>query len=45
MRKSIELDSTAIKWLLAAAIDRELLSRGKPQICGTQSWKLKENLL
>lgn len=39
MKKSIELDSTANKWLLAAAIDRNLLSRQKPQIYGTQYWK------
>lgn len=36
MRKSIELDPARDKWLLAAAIDRELLSRSKPQIYGTQ---------
>lgn len=36
MRKAIELDSTINKWLLAAAIDRDLLSRNKPQIYGTQ---------
>ena len=42
MRKSIELDSTANKWLLAAAIDRDLLSRNKPQIYGTQYWKMKD---
>lgn len=41
MRKSIELDSTVNKWLLAAAIDRDLLSRNKPQIYGTQYWKTK----
>jgi len=40
MRKSIELDSTANKWLLAAAIDRNLLSRNKPQIYGTQYQKM-----
>lgn len=40
MRKSIELDSTANKWLLAAAIDRYLLSKGEPQIYGTQYWKM-----
>ncbi len=40
MRKSIELDSTANKWLLAAAIDRDLLSRNKPQIYGTQYHKM-----
>jgi tetratricopeptide (TPR) repeat protein len=38
-RKSIELDSTANKWLLAAAIDRHLLSKGEPQIYGTQYQK------
>lgn len=36
MRKAIKLDSTKNKWLLAAAIDRELMSRNKPQIYGTQ---------
>lgn len=36
MRKAVELDSTISKWLLAAAIDRELMSRNKPQIYGTQ---------
>ena len=36
MRKAIELDTTINKWLLAAAIDRNLLSRNKPQIYGTQ---------
>ena len=41
MRKSIELDSTANKWLLAAAIDRNLLSRGKSQIYGTQYYRKK----
>ena len=40
MRKSIELDSTANKWLLAAAIDRYLLSKEEPQIYGTQYQKL-----
>ncbi len=39
MRKSIELDSTANKWLLAAAIDRHLLSKDEPQIYGTQYHK------
>ena len=39
MRKSIELDSTANKWLLAAAIDRYLLSIDEPQIYGTQYQK------
>ena len=36
MRKAIELDSTINKWLLAAAIDRDLMRKGKPQIYGTQ---------
>ena len=40
MRKRIELDSTASKWLLAAAIDRDLMRRGEPQIYGTQYRKL-----
>jgi tetratricopeptide (TPR) repeat protein len=39
MRKSIELDSTANKWLLAAAIDRYLLSKNESQIYGTQYQK------
>jgi tetratricopeptide (TPR) repeat protein len=30
------LDSSRSKWLLAAAIDRDLMRRGKPQIYGTQ---------
>ena len=47
MQKSIDLDSTADKWLLAAATDRYLLSKDEPQIYGTQyerqhgePWKL-----
>lgn len=36
MRKAIELDTTINKWLLAAAIDRELMSKKLPQIYGTQ---------
>ena len=40
MRKSIDLDSTANKWLLAAAIDRNLLSRDKPQVYGTQYMRM-----
>jgi len=36
MRKSIELDSTVDKWLLAAAIDRDLMRKKRPQIYGTQ---------
>lgn len=40
MRKAIEIDTTINKWLLAAAIDRDLLSRNKPQIYGTQYSKM-----
>ncbi len=36
MKKAIELDSTINKWLLAAAIDRDLQRRGEPQIFGIQ---------
>ncbi len=36
MKKAVSLDATASKWLLAAAIDRELMSRNQPQIYGTQ---------
>lgn len=36
MRKALALDTTLSKWLLAAAIDRELMSRDQPQIYGTQ---------
>lgn len=40
MRKAIELDSTVNKWLLAAAIDRDLMRRNQPQIYGTQFIKM-----
>lgn len=40
MRKAIELDSSINKWLLAAAIDRDLMRRKEPQIYGTQYVKL-----
>ena len=40
MKRAIELDNTISKWLLAAAIDRDLLRRNKPQIYGTQYRKL-----
>lgn len=40
MRKAIELDSNRSKWLLAAAIDRDLMRKGKPQIYGTQYRKM-----
>ena len=36
MRKAVELDPNRRKWLLAAAIDRDLMRRGAPQIYGTQ---------
>src|SRR5690554_5634978 len=36
MKKAIELDPNIDKWLLAAAIDRDLMRRKKPQIYGTQ---------
>lgn len=36
MKKAIELDTTINKWLLAAAIDRDLMRQGKPQSYGTQ---------
>jgi len=50
MRKAIDIDSTINKWLLAAAIDRDLMRRQKPQIYGTQyvknsgetKWRLYE---
>lgn len=49
MKKAIELDSTIDKWLFAATTDRYLLSKGEPQIYGTQflkmgdePWKLAE---
>src|SRR5690242_2709438 len=35
MQKAIELDTTINRWLLAAAIDRDLMRRNKPQIYGT----------
>jgi len=40
MEKSIALDSTANKWLLAAATDRYLRSKGLPQIYGTQYFQM-----
>jgi tetratricopeptide (TPR) repeat protein len=36
MKKAVELDPNTDKWLLAAAIDRDLMRRNKPQIYGTQ---------
>ncbi|MBX2878067.1 MAG: hypothetical protein KTR30_38465 [Saprospiraceae bacterium] len=43
MRKAIELDPTANKWLLAAAIDRDLMRKNKPQIYGTQYRRMGAN--
>ncbi len=40
MQKAVDLDSTRDKWLLAAAIDRDLVGRNKPQIFGTQFLKM-----
>lgn len=39
MQKAVALDSGINKWLLAAAIDRDLMRKGKPQIYGTQFTK------
>jgi tetratricopeptide (TPR) repeat protein len=43
MRKAIKLDTTVNRWLLAAAIDRDLMRRNKPQIYGTQFVKFGAN--
>ena len=43
MRRAIELDSTANKWLLAAAIDRDFMRKDQPQIYGTQYVKSGAN--
>lgn len=43
MRKAIEMDSTVDRWLLAAAIDRDLMRRDKPQIYGTQYIKMGQD--
>jgi len=45
MTKSIELDSTRNKWLLAAISDRYLLSINKAQIYGTQYTRLDNNVV
>ena len=42
MTKAIELDTTIDKWLLAAAIDRDLMRKEQPQIYGTQYVKTKD---
>jgi tetratricopeptide (TPR) repeat protein len=36
IKTALKLDTTISPWLLAATIDRELMSRKKPQIYGTQ---------
>jgi len=41
MKRSLELDSSINKLLLAAAIDRDLMRRGEPQIFGTQYTSVK----
>ena len=43
MKKAIQLDSTINNWLLAAAIDRDLMRRGEPQVYGTQYIKMGTN--
>lgn len=40
METAIEKDSSINKWLYAAATDRYLLSKGEPQIYGTQYLKM-----
>lgn len=40
MEKAIKKDATINKWLFAAATDRYLLSKGEPQIYGTQYQKM-----
>lgn len=42
MKKAIELDPKMDRWLLAAAIDRDLMRKGKPQIYGTQFVRSKD---
>jgi len=42
MKKAVELDPTIDKWLLAAAIDRDLMRKNEPQIFGTQFIKNNE---
>lgn len=43
-KKAIELDSTVNKWWYAAAVDRDLMRRGEPQIYGTQYTVIKDDL-
>lgn len=42
MKEAIELDSTIDKWLFAATTDRYLLSKGEPQIYGTQFFRMRD---
>ena len=42
MTNAIARDTTIDKWLLAAAIDRDLMRRKQPQIYGTQYVKMKD---
>ena len=42
MKKAIEKDTAINKWLFAAATDRYLLSKGEPQIYGTQYQKMED---
>lgn len=43
IQKSLSLDSTVNKWLYAAAIDRDLMRKKRPQIYGTQYVRNKAN--
>jgi len=45
MQKSLELEPTRDKWLLARAVDRYLLSINKSQIYGTHYKRLENNLV
>ncbi|MFK7906448.1 MAG: GNAT family N-acetyltransferase [Chitinophagales bacterium] len=45
MRKAIDLDESTNKWLLAAAIDRDLMIRNQPQVYGTQYIRKNEGVL
>lgn len=42
-KKAIELDSTVNKWWYAAAVDRDLMRRGEPQVYGTQYTVTKDD--
>jgi hypothetical protein len=44
-KKAIALDRNINPWLLAAAIDRDLMRRNKPQIYGTQYIKNNDEAL